>query len=86
MAKPYVGQVVVVRTQSSHNGSVLHPGIVTRVWSDNDPSVARNCFACVNIKVLPDCGTPFDQTSTYLFDREPDAGMYPYAAWPAIAA
>jgi hypothetical protein len=39
----------------------------------------------VSIKVLPDCGAPFDQTSTYLFDREPDTAMYPYAAWPAVA-
>jgi hypothetical protein len=79
--KPYVGAIVVVRTTSKFNGTDLHPGIVTRVWSDNDPSDAIGLYSCVNIKVLPDCGQPFDQTSTYFFNEPPEPERFPYAAW-----
>lgn len=48
-----VGQtVVVIDSSHSSNGTLEHPGIITRVWG-----------GCVNIKVLPDCGDPYDMTS-----------------------
>lgn len=80
--KPFVGAVVVVRTpQQQHNGTNIHPGIITRIWNDVDPAAVSGTFACVNVKVLPDCGQPFDQTSMYFFDEAPDVERFPYAAW-----
>lgn len=53
-----VGTVVVFMAGNdhTHNGTREHPAIVTRVWGDG----AR---PTVNMKVLPDCGEPFDATS-----------------------
>lgn len=52
---PYLGMPVLFRTQQSdrkYNGSDLHPAIITRVWEK-----------FVNLKVIPDCGAPYDATS-----------------------
>lgn len=34
-----------------------HPAIVTRVWGSREPTPT------INVKVLPDCGEPYDATS-----------------------
>lgn len=50
-----VGDTVIYRTQEKSkqfNGSTDHPAIVTRDWGK-----------CVNLKVIPDCGAPYDATS-----------------------
>lgn len=52
---PYLGMTVLFRTQDEgrrYNGSDVHPAIITHVWS-----------GCVNLKVIPDCGAPYDATS-----------------------
>lgn len=52
---PYLGMPVLHRTQDKarqYNGSDIHPAVITHVWP-----------ACVNVKVLPDCGPPYDATS-----------------------
>ena len=53
-----IGTVVVFLAGEDHvhNGTREHPAIVTRVWGDKPPR-------CVNLKVFPDCGEPFDATS-----------------------
>ena len=50
-----LGTIVVFGKRSS-NGAEEHPAIVTRVWGDGETPT-------VNIKVIPDCGEPFDATS-----------------------
>jgi len=52
---PCLGDTVIFRTQEQsrqHNGSSDHVAIITRVWAKS-----------VNLKVLPDCGDPYDATS-----------------------
>jgi hypothetical protein len=53
-----VGEIVIFLAGDDHvhNGTRAHPAIVTRVWGEG----AR---PYVNLKVLPDCGEPFDATS-----------------------
>ena len=53
-----VGTVVVFLAprDKASNGTQEHPAIVTRVWGNEE-------FPTVNMKVLPDCGEPFDATS-----------------------
>lgn len=53
-----VGHIVVFLAGDDrvHNGTVEHPAIVTRVWG-------KGPRPTVNLKVLPDCGEPFDATS-----------------------
>lgn len=54
----HVGSVVVFLAGDDHvhNGTREHPAIVTRTWGEG-------AHPCVNLKVLPDCGEPFDATS-----------------------
>lgn len=52
---PCQGMTVLFRTQDKdrqYNGADVHPAVITRVWPK-----------CVNLKVLPDCGAPYDATS-----------------------
>jgi hypothetical protein len=76
--KASVGRIVIVRTPSQFNSSYLHPGIITRVWGD----------AMVNVKVFPDCGAPYDETSVNLYatQEEGEASGSPtrFAHWPVI--
>lgn len=53
-----VGRIVVFLAGDDHvhNGTREHPAIVTRVWGPGP-------LPTVNLKVLPDCGEPFDATS-----------------------
>jgi hypothetical protein len=56
---PHIGQIVHVYTRNPnywYNGCGVgpYPAVVTRVWSDK----------CINLKVMPDCGLPYDLTST----------------------
>lgn len=64
--KPRVGRNVVTKGCAHANGTFEHPGIVTRVWSD----------ACVNVKVLPDCGELVDATSVAFFATRAAADEY----------
>ena len=69
--KPQLGEIVIHRSQidgCKFNGSKDHPAIVTRVWSQTG----------VNLKVLPDCGAPYDQTSQLKIDpaNEAEHGWY----------
>ncbi len=76
--KASIGRIVIVRTPSEFNGSHFHPGIITHAWTDT----------MVNVKVLPDCGAPYDETSIYLHatPEEGAAGPSPtrFAHWPVI--
>lgn len=56
-----VGDIVLFRGGVS-NATQVHPAVVTRVWAQN----------CVNLQVLPDCGTPYVETSVMRDD----------SAWP----
>lgn len=53
-----VGTVAVFlgAADQAHNGTREHPALVTRVWGPGPTPT-------VNLKVLPDCGEPFDATS-----------------------
>lgn len=74
--KASIGRIVVVRTPSQFNGSNLHPGIITHAWRDD----------YVNVKVLPDCGAPYDETSINVFqtqgEGEASASPTRFAFWP----
>jgi len=75
--KASIGRIVIVRTIQDFNGSHFHPGIITRAWSDT----------MVNVKVLPDCGAPFDSTSVTLYATQAEgeaAGLSVFAHWPVI--
>ena len=50
--KPSIGRIVLFRSAPS-NGTVEHPAIITRVWSDT----------CVNLTVFQDFGEPILKTS-----------------------
>jgi hypothetical protein len=56
------------------NSAPYHPAVITRVWGTDEN-------ACVNLKVLPDCGQPFDRTSVCQGARsaEPTPGSW---YWP----
>lgn len=59
--QPSLGRTVIHRSQSlamKFNGSADHPAIITRVWTGE----------YVNLKVLPDCGQPYDATSQCRID------------------
>jgi hypothetical protein len=60
-----VGTIVVFLAGSDHvhNGSREHPAVVTRVWGEGPTPL-------VNLKVLPDCGEPFDATSVHHWTAE----------------
>lgn len=53
-----IGRIVVflAAEDHEHNGTREHPAVVTRVWGGGPTPI-------VNLKVLPDCGEPFDATS-----------------------
>lgn len=85
--KPYCGMSVVYIANvsqggygsSEFNGHNAQPGVITKDWG-----------GCVNVKVLPDCGTPFDSTSCSFYPSEgaamealPSAGRVCYPANPA---
>jgi len=53
-----VGEIVIVCDKGRpFNGTYEHPAVVTRVWGSGEPTPT------VNVKVLPDCGEPYDATS-----------------------
>ena len=71
--EPSVGRIVHYYTSQTHQhfnavGPGPYPAIITRVWSPT----------CVNLKVLPDCGAPFDATSISLKVE----GFTTYWEWP----
>lgn len=86
--KPSIGRIVLVKTTQTFNGSDIHPAIVNRVWSTNDPAEAKGSFACVNVTVLPDGGAPFSLGSVQLFETEEEAtasGSTSTCWWPPRA-
>jgi len=76
MNKASMGRMVIVRTPSPFNNSHFHPGIITHAWKDD----------YINVKVLPDCGAPYDETSVYLYQtkEEGEKSKNPtrFAYWP----
>jgi hypothetical protein len=69
--KPSIGRIVLFR-QLSSNGTVEHPAIINRVWSDD----------MVNLMVFPDCGEPICKTSVHL-DEDTDLSKNTNAwRWP----
>lgn len=85
--KASIGRVVIVMGHHS-NGSSEHPAIITRAWSDAEPSEAT---VLVNVTILPDCGEPKPQGSIQLFDTKEAAEAHlaaatykpPVCYWPA---
>lgn len=67
--KPSIGRIVIHRGISS-NGVQDHPAVINRVWSDE----------CVNLTVLPDCGSPTSRTSQIRI--EPDSDIENGWYWP----
>lgn len=67
--KPSLGRIVLFRSLDS-NGSLEHPAIITRVWSD----------VCVNLLVFPDNFLPVAKTSVVL--EENDLGNMFAWRWP----
>ncbi len=72
---PKMGDIVLVRTPLSYNGSQVHPAIVTHAWGAPH---GEGC-AYLNVKVLPDCGSPHDETSIVFYESKEagEAGMNP---------
>lgn len=69
--KPSIGRIVLFRAEPS-NGTVEHPAIINRVWTDT----------YVNLLVFPDCGQPVVKTSV-LFDDDADLSKNACAwRWP----
>jgi hypothetical protein len=65
--KPSIGRTVITIGIIHSNGTHEHPAIVTRVWSDQEPSEAT---VLCNLTVFPDCGTQaaITQGSVQIFD------------------
>lgn len=68
--KPSIGRIVIYRGIDS-NGSLEHPAIITRVWSDT----------CVNLTVFPDNGEVIVKTSVNLDQDKIQSHGW---AWPFI--
>lgn len=72
--KPSIGRIVLVHGKN-HNGSFVHPAIITRVWSDT----------YINVLLMPDACAPYTLTSVSLFDKENyGTNDAPVAYWPPI--
>jgi len=83
--QPTIGRIVIV-TGLGSNGTLEHPAIITRVWSDS----------YVNVTVFPDAAAPESHTSVNLFEDRDAAEAWvnahsvpPYrtlaAFWPTRA-
>lgn len=86
--KPSIGRIVLVKTARAFNGETVHPAIINRVWSTNDPADARGSYACVNVTVFPDCDAPFTLGSVQLFETAEEAAAVDSTAtcwWPPRA-
>lgn len=70
--KPAIGRIVIVRNFHS-NGSGDQPAVINRTWGDGDTAEGP---ICVNVCVLPDCGTPTCLTSVPLYDSREAADRY----------
>lgn len=73
---PSIGRIVIHRTQDPNkkfNGSKDHPAIVTCVFAPN----------CINVMVLPDCGTPYCATSQGEIDPASETAQGWF--WPSRA-
>lgn len=65
-----LGQTIIVRTLTAFNGSNVHPAIVNHVWSEGMQGPGT---AMVNCTVLPDCGTPYCETSLTVYPTREEA-------------
>jgi hypothetical protein len=86
--KPSIGRIVITKGISNSNGTSEHPAIITRIWSDKEPSEA---VVLCNLTVFPDCGTPITVGSVQIFDDAAAAAAHlqnepankPLCFWPA---
>ena len=68
-----VGDIVVVSDPNrASNGTHEHPAIVTNTWG------SRDATPTINVKVLPDCGEPYDATSIQHWKATPYGSKYHY--------
>jgi hypothetical protein len=65
--KPSIGSVVITKGISNSNGTFEHPAIITRIWSDKEPSEA---VVLCNLTVFPDCSAPIAMGSVQIFDDQ----------------
>jgi hypothetical protein len=89
--KPYCGMAIVYKGRSpssTYNGHDTQPGLITTSWGASEEG-----GQCVNVKVLPDCGAPFDATSCFWYPNQNlaltafDGPMSPGGVcWPASRA
>jgi hypothetical protein len=79
---PTIGRVVIFYDKNTpYNGHHEQPAIVTTTWGKTPGS-------CVNVKVLPDCSTPFDATSLRVYDSLEaglESGDSRFVYWPPRA-
>lgn len=85
--KASIGRIVIAKTAQSHNGTVEHPAIITRVWQA-EPNALYGGHALVNVTVFPDGETPFSLSSVRLYDSkeevdEGEVGSGVVCWWPA---
>jgi hypothetical protein len=70
--KPTPGRMVTALGYSS-NGSIEHPAIITRVWSDQDPADA---VVLVNLTMFPDMESPKLHGSVQIFNTRAEAEAF----------
>lgn len=78
---PTPGRIVMFHSPAAFNGITEHPAVVTRQWGKTPGS-------CINVKVLPDCASPFDATSLFIYDSFEDginSGNLQFCYWPPRA-
>jgi hypothetical protein len=86
-----LGDVILVQTGTSFNGSSVHPAIVNRVWGEPYMHPTAGATAqTVNCTALPDCSTtPVVVSSCAVFESEEAcrmSGMSSSCGWLRPAA
>lgn len=73
--------VVFFSKTRQFNNHPEQPAVITKVWGTGPASA-------VNVKVLPDCGTPFDACSMFVYESLEaglQSGNYEFCYWPPRA-